>query len=87
LARAGVSLASNLAVAGTVTTANASRIKKAKAARDLILSIVVNLNWSRDTIQFENCSNDGLWLSSTIKLNVVLCAELNGDCPSQVTRQ
>jgi hypothetical protein len=79
LARAGVSLASNLAVAATVTTENASRIKIAKAARDFILSVVAILNRSNDTIQFVNCSNDGLQLSSTIKLNVVLCAELSGD--------
>jgi hypothetical protein len=70
LARASVSLASNLAVAGTVTTENASKIKIANAARDFILSVVCNLNLSKDTIQFGNCSNDGLRLSSTIKLNV-----------------
>ena len=70
MARAGVSLASNLAVAGNVTTKNASRIKITTAARDFILSVVFNLKWSKDTIQFGNCSNDGLGLSSMIKLNV-----------------
>ena len=70
MARASVSPASNLAVAGTVTTENASRMKIAIAARDFILSVVCNLKWSKDTIQFGNCSNDGLGLSSTIKLNV-----------------
>ena len=70
MARAGVSVVSNLAVAGNVTIKNASRTKIATAARAFILSVVGNLNLSKDNIQFENCSNDGLRLSTTIKLNV-----------------
>ena len=77
MARAGVSLASNLAVAGTVTIENASRMKIAKAARDFILSVVGDLNWSQDTILFVNCSNDGLRLNSTIKLNVDVYFAIN----------
>jgi hypothetical protein len=48
------------------------RAKIVKAAKDFILSVAGDLNWSRDPTQFGNCSNDGLQLSSTMKLNVVL---------------